>query len=160
MANILLTGSTGMVGKGVLFECIKSNRIKSVTLINRTTVGLQDPKIKEIILQDFSEIGTIKEQLENINACFHCMGVSSMGLSEEQYSKLTFGTTKTLADICFEMNPKMTFNYVSGTGTYSTEKGSQMWARVKGKTENYILNKGFNKNSSKVGETDEQGPKG
>ena len=145
MANVLITGATGMVGKGILLECIKSPSIHSITLINRSPIEIQDPKIKEIILSDFMEINTVKNQLENINGCFHCMGVSAMGLSEEQYSKLTFDITKKLADICFDHNPKMTFNYVSGSGTDSTEKGKIMWARVKGKTENYVLSKGFDK---------------
>jgi len=87
------------------------------------------------------EIDTIKNQIKNIDACFHCMGVSAMSLGEEQYSKLTFDITKKLADLCFELNPNMTFIYVSGTGTDITEKGGQMRARVKGKTENYILEK-------------------
>ncbi len=134
-----------MVGKGVLLECIKSPSIRSVTLIARSTVGVQDPKIKEIILPDFMEIDSVKNQLKDIDACFHCMGVSSMGMSEEKYTQLTFEITKKLADMCFELNPDMTFNYVSGTGTDSSEKGRIMWARVKGKTENYILSRGFQK---------------
>ena len=134
-----------MVGKGVLLECIKSPSIRSVTLIARSPVGVQDPKIKEILLPDFMEIDSVKNQLKDIDACFHCMGVSSMGMSEEKYTQLTFEITKKLADMCFELNPDMTFNYVSGTGTDSSEKGRIMWARVKGKTENYILSRGFQK---------------
>jgi len=145
MSNVLITGSTGMIGKGILLECIKSPLIKSIILINRSPLDIQNPKINEIILQDFLEIDSIKNQIKNIDACFHCMGVSAMGLSEEQYSKLTFDITKKLADLCFDLNPNMTFIYVSGAGTDSTEKGRQMWARVKGKTENYILAKGFDK---------------
>ena len=134
-----------MIGKGLLLECVKSPLIKSIILINRSPVEIQNPKIKEIILADFMEIDSIKNQIKNIDGCFHCMGISAMGLSEEQYSKLTFGITKKLADLCFDLNPNMTFIYVSGRGTDSTEKGRQMWARVKGKTENYILGKGFDK---------------
>jgi uncharacterized protein YbjT (DUF2867 family) len=145
MLNVLITGASGMVGKGVLLECIKSPSIRSVTLIARSPVDVQDPKIKEIILPDFMEIDSVKNQLKDIDACFHCMGVSSMDLSEEKYAQLTFEITKRLADMCFEHNPGMTFNYVSGTGTDSSEKGRIMWARVKGKTENYILSRGFQK---------------
>lgn len=142
---ILITGSTGMIGKGLLLECIKSPLIKSIILINRSPIDIQNPKINEIILKDFMEIDSIKNQIEKIDACFHCMGISAMGLSEMQYSQLTYEITRKLADMCFELNPKATFNYVSGTGTDSTEKSRQMWARVKGKTENYILAKGFDK---------------
>lgn len=145
MSNVLITGSTGMIGKGVLLECIEDPSIKSITLINRSPVDVQDAKIKEILLKDFMELETIAPQLENIDACFHCMGVSSVGLNEEQFSKLTFDITKKLADVCYAHNPDMVFNYVSGTGTDSSEKGRTMWARVKGRTENYVLSKGFKK---------------
>jgi len=145
MFRILLTGSTGMVGKGVLFECIKNTRIETIVLLNRSARTIDHPKIEEILLDDFMQIETIKDTIGHIDACFHCMGVSSFGLSEEEFSKITFDITKKLADVCFELNPKITFNYVSGAGTDSTEKGRVMWARVKGKTENYILAKGFEK---------------
>ena len=97
----------------------------------------------EVLLKDFEKIDQVKEHLQGFDACFHCMGVSSAGKSEEQYHKLTFDITKSLVDACYEVNPTMVFTYVSGAGTDSTEKGNTMWARVKGKTENYILNKGF-----------------
>jgi nucleoside-diphosphate-sugar epimerase len=145
MSNVLITGASGMIGKGVLLECIKIPLIKSITLINRSPIDVQNPKIREIILQDFMEIDSIKNQLQDIDACFHCMGVSAMGMNEMQYTRLTFDITKKLADACFELNPKMTFNYVSGAGTDRSEKGRQMWARIKGKTENYILARGFAK---------------
>jgi nucleoside-diphosphate-sugar epimerase len=142
---VLITGSTGMIGKGLVLECIKSPVIKSIILINRSPIDIHDPKIKEIILMDFMEIDSVTDQVGKIDACFHCMGISAMGLKEVQYSKFTFEITKKLADVCFELNPKACFIYVSGTGTDSTEKSRQMWARVKGKTENYILAKGFDK---------------
>lgn len=143
MSHILITGSTGMVGKGVLLECLENPRIKSITLVNRSPVDIQDPRVKEIILKDFLEIGSISSQLDHLDGCFHCMGVSALGMSEEEYTKLTFDVSRKLSDMCFDLNPKMTFNYVSGLGTDSSEKGRQMWARVKGRTENYILAKGF-----------------
>ncbi len=145
MANVLITGSTGMIGKGVLLECLEDPGIKSVTLINRSPINIEDAKINEVLLKDFEELETIHDQIGHIDACFHCMGVSALGMSEEDYSKLTFEVTKKLADVCYEVNPNMTFNYVSGTGTDSSEKGSTMWARVKGRTENYVLAKGFAK---------------
>lgn len=143
MKNIIITGTTGKVGKAALLECLDSSKIASVLIINRQTLGMQHPKLKEVLLKDFSQISTIKENLKGYDACFHCMGISAIGLSEEQYAKVTFEYTKNLVDILFEVNPQMIVNSVSGKGTDSTEKGNIMWARVKGKTENYILNKGF-----------------
>ncbi|HCX24581.1 MAG: epimerase [Flammeovirgaceae bacterium] len=145
MANVLITGSTGMIGKGILLECIDDASIETIVLLNRNPIDVKSGKIKEVLLKDFTQIESVKDQLGLIDACFHCMGVSALGLSEEEYSKLTFDVTKALVDICFEINPNMTFNYVSGQGTDSSEKGRQMWARVKGKTENYMLAKGFSK---------------
>ena len=145
MASVLITGSTGMVGKGVLLECLADSSIDQVILLNRSPIDIADNKIKEIITKDFTSLEGIKTQIENLDACFHCMGVSAVGLSEEQYHKLTYDVTRALADLCYAINPEMTFNYVSGEGTDSSEKGRVMWARVKGKAENYILNKGFAK---------------
>ncbi len=141
--KVIITGSTGMVGKSVLLECLESNQIDQVLLINRSTVGVQHPKIREILLKDFSAVNAEKENLKGYDACFHCMGVSALGMSEEDYTRITYTYTKALADLLFELNPEMVFNYVSGVGTDSSEKGSSMWARVKGKTENYILGLGF-----------------
>lgn len=145
MAKVIITGSTGMVGKGVLLECLENPEISEVILINRSPIDIQNPKIKEVILKDFMQLESIKADLDTPDACFHIMGVSAIGLSEEEYSHLTFDISKELADCCFDINPAMTFIYVSGTGTDSSEKGKIMWARVKGKTENYILAKGFGK---------------
>ena len=145
MANVLVTGSTGMIGKGVLLECIDDPSIKSITLINRSSINIESEKIKEVILKDFTTLETVKDQLGTLDACFHCMGVSAVGMSEEAYSKLTLDVTKKLANVCYDINAGMTFNYVSGTGTDSSEKGRIMWARVKGKAENYVLAKGFGK---------------
>lgn len=139
----IITGTTGMVGKGVLLECLDSTEVMEVLLINRRPLGLKHSKIKEIILEDFSQLESIEEQLQGYDACFHCMGVSAVGLSEEKYREITFGVTKLLADILYKASPELIFNYVSGAGTDETEKGRMMWARVKGATENYVLNKGF-----------------
>ncbi|OHX68218.1 NAD-dependent epimerase/dehydratase family protein [Flammeovirga pacifica] len=141
--KVIITGSTGMVGKGVLLECLEDNRISEILIINRSTLNLDHPKLKEVLIKDFSEVEAIKDQLIGYDAIFYCMGISVVGLSEEEYSKITFGNTKAFADTLHQLNPNMVFNYVSGTGTDETEKGNSMWARVKGKTENMILNKGF-----------------
>jgi len=141
--NVIITGSTGMVGKSVLLECIEHPSIDKILLINRSALKFDHPKVDEVLLADFTQMHTIKDQLKNYDACFHCMGISSVGKSEEVFTEITFDLTQKLADILYELNENMVFNYVSGTNTDSTEKGKTMWARVKGKTENYILNKGF-----------------
>lgn len=141
--KVIITGSTGMVGKGVLLECLDSAKISKVLIINRNTLGMQHAKLKEILLKDFNRIATIAHELKGYDACFYCMGISVVGMSEETYNNIIFNMTKSFVDVLFEINPKMIFNYVSGNGTDSTEKGNSMWARVKGKTENYLLNKGF-----------------
>jgi len=143
MNKVIITGSTGMVGQGVLLECLDSTKIEKVLVINRNSLDMQHPKLDEVLLKDFQQIDNEKEKLKGYDACFHCMGVSSVGKTEEQYHELTFDISKSLVDVCYEVNPSMVFNYVSGEGTDSSEKGNTMWARVKGKTENYILNKGF-----------------
>lgn len=141
--NVIITGSTGMVGKAVLLEALEDERIEKVLIINRNPLGLSHPKLQEIILKDFAKVETIEENLSNYDACFYCMGVSVIGLNEEKYTEITFSITKAFAELLYKLNPEMVFNYVSGTGTDSSEKGSSMWARVKGKTENMVLNQGF-----------------
>ena len=141
--KVIITGATGMVGKGVLLECLDSPLITHVLLVNRSPIGMTHPKLAEVLLNDFTQIDTLKSQLQGYDACFFCMGVSSIGMNEDTFTRLTFDTAKAFADTLYEQNPKMVFTYVSGTGTDSSEKGSVMWARVKGKTENWILNKGF-----------------
>jgi uncharacterized protein YbjT (DUF2867 family) len=139
----IITGATGMVGKGVLLECLDSPDVESVLVLARKQTGLKHEKLKEIILQDFYDLSTIEQDLIGYNACFFCLGVSAFGLNEEQYTKITYTLTLNLAEILLRYNPDMVFNYVSGEGTDSSEKGKSMWARVKGKTENAILNLGF-----------------
>lgn len=143
MKSVIITGSTGMVGKGVLLECLDSPKIDKVLIVNRSSLRIEHPKLNEVLLSDFTDITTLKEQLKNYDGCFYCMGVSVVGLNEEKYSAITFDMAKAFADVLHSLNPHMIFNYVSGSGTDSSEKGRSMWARVKGKTENYILNKGF-----------------
>lgn len=141
--KVIITGSTGMVGKGVLLECIDDNRVQEILIINRNSLEISNPKVKEIIHTDFLDFSAIADQLKSYDTCFHCMGVSSAGMKEETYYELTYTVSEALATTLYELNPEMIFNYVSGTGTDSTEKGKTMWARVKGKTENMILNMGF-----------------
>ena len=139
----VITGATGMVGEGVLHECLKHPDVESVLLINRRTANVQHPKLKEIIHNNFYDLSSVEDQLSGYNACYFCLGTTSVGKSREEYSRITFDLTKTFADTLVKHNPEMTFCYISGSGTDSTEKGKIMWARVKGKTENYILNAGF-----------------
>jgi nucleoside-diphosphate-sugar epimerase len=139
----IITGSTGMLGKGVLLECIDDPTVEQVLLINRKHLDISHPKVKEVIHKDFRDFSAIKEQLKDYDACFHCMGVSSAGMSEEKFTEITYTMSKALATVLYSLNPNMVFNYVSGAGTVSAEKSNTMWARVKGKTENMILDMGF-----------------
>ncbi|GAB3655772.1 epimerase [Echinicola sediminis] len=140
--KVIITGATGMIGKGVLLECLDQDNITEVLSISRRSLGIKHPKIKELLHGDFSEFDSVSHQLEGYDACYACMGVSSAGMKEEEYTRLTYGYTMALARTLFQINPHMTFIYVSGQGTDSTESGS-MWARVKGKTENDLLKLGF-----------------
>jgi uncharacterized protein YbjT (DUF2867 family) len=141
--KVIITGSTGMVGKGVLLECIDSPDIDQILVINRSPVGIIHPKVKEIIHKDFFDWSAIRQQLGGYDACFFCMGVSSVGMKEPDYKRMTYDLTLGLARELLQLNPNLTFCYVSGAGTDSTEKGRSMWARVKGKTENDLLALGF-----------------
>jgi len=144
MKKVIITGATGMVGKGVLLECLDHPEIKEVLSIGRNPLGMKHPKLKELIHADFSNFSEFHSQLYGYNGCFFCLGISAAGLKEEQYQRITYEYTMALAQTLVEINPQMTFNYVSGQGTDSTEKGRMMWARVKGKTENDLLKLGFN----------------
>lgn len=132
-----------MVGRSTLNECLKSDNVSEVLIVNRRQLDVTHPKLKELIHKDFLDFSQVAENFEGYDACFHCMGVSSVGKNEEEFTKFTFDITKSLADACHQANPQMVMNYVSGVNTDSTEEGNTMWARVKGRTENYILHKGF-----------------
>ena len=132
-----------MVGKGVLLECLDSQNVEAALIINRSSLGMNHPKLKEVLLKDFADVESIKSELAGYDACFYCMGVSAVGMSEEKYTHLTYDYAKAFADVLYDLNPNLVFIYVSGTGTDSSEKGRVMWARVKGRTENMVLNKGF-----------------
>jgi uncharacterized protein YbjT (DUF2867 family) len=135
----IITGATGMVGEGVLHVCLQDPRISSVLIINRKPLGLQHPKLKEVIHADFFDLSAIEGDLIGYNACFFCLGVSSVGMKEDAYYRLTHTLTLHVATTLARLNTDMTFCYISGAGTDSTEKGRSMWARVKGKTENDVM---------------------
>ncbi len=143
--NAIVTGATGMVGEGVLHECLLSNHVAEVLVVGRKSCGIVHPKLKEIILKDFFDLTSIQDQLHGYNACFFCLGVSSVGFKEAAYYKFTYTLTMNFARIAAANNTDMDFCYVSGTGTDSTEKGRSMWARVKGKTENDLIKLPFKK---------------
>ncbi len=135
----IITGATGMVGEGVLHECLLHRDVEAVLSISRKTCGMRHAKLKEILHQDFSDFSGIEGELSGYNAGFFCMGVTSLGKSEVRYQHLTYDLTMALARPLARLNPDMTVCYVSGMGTDSSEKGRIMWARVKGKTENDLM---------------------
>lgn len=137
--NAIVTGATGMVGEGVLHECLLHPDVVSVLVINRKPGGVKHEKLKEIIHKDFFELSSIESQIAGYNACYFCAGVSSIGKKEDEYKHITYDLTLNFANTLLKHNPDLTFCYVSGSGTDSTEKGRTMWARVKGKTENDLL---------------------
>jgi uncharacterized protein YbjT (DUF2867 family) len=137
--NVIITGATGMVGEGVLQECIKNEQVGKILLVNRKPSGVSDPKVTELLHRDFNDISSVIDKLTGYDACYFCAGVSSIGLKEEAYYALTYTLTLNFAKQLAAANPGMTFCYVSGAGTDSTEKGRLMWARVKGKTENDLV---------------------
>jgi hypothetical protein len=134
--KIILTGSTGMVGEGVLLECLENPLVESILVVNRRECGYTHPKLKEIIHSDFFDLSPIEHELSGYNACFFCLGVSSIGMNEEDYTKMTYTLTLNFAKTLEKQNSDLSFSYISGKATDSSEKGKSMWARVKGKTEN------------------------
>jgi uncharacterized protein YbjT (DUF2867 family) len=141
--KVILFGATGMVGQGCLRECLLDAEVKSVLAIGRRPTGQHHPKLREIRHDNFLDYSAIETQLAGFDACFFCLGVSSLGLDEERYRHLTYDITLAAASTLAKLNPQMVFIYVTGRGTDSTEQGRQMWARVKGKTENDLLKLSF-----------------
>jgi uncharacterized protein YbjT (DUF2867 family) len=135
----IITGATGMVGEGVLFECLNHPDVEQVLVINRKPGGVSHPKLHEIIHVDFFNLSPIEQQLIGFNACFFCLGVSSVGISKEEYKHITYDLTLNMAQQLAKLNPEMTFCYVTGAGTDSSEQGRIAWARVKGATENALI---------------------
>lgn len=141
----ILTGATGMVGEGVLMECLLHPDVEKVLVLGRRPCGISHPKLSEIIHSDFHNITPIAEQLKGYNACFFCLGVSSVGMDKERYYTLTYSLTIHIACTLADLNSDMVFCYVSGAGTDSTEKGKLQWARVKGRVENDLMKLPFHK---------------
>jgi len=141
----IITGATGMVGEGVLHECLQHNDVEDVLVVGRRSCDMVHLKLKEIIVPDFFNLAAIENRITGYNACFFCLGVSSIGMKEPEYHKLTYDLTTNFAKALVHPNPGMIFCYISGAGTDSSEKGRMMWARVKGKTENDLMKLPFKK---------------
>jgi uncharacterized protein YbjT (DUF2867 family) len=141
--KVIITGATGMVGEGVLLECLEHPAIEQVLIVNRKPYGAKHPKLKECVIPDFLDLDGFASELAGYDACFYCAGVSSAGMSESEYSHITYDITIHFAQTLASLNPQMVFVYVSGSLTDSSEKGRIMWARVKGKTENALMKCGF-----------------
>jgi uncharacterized protein YbjT (DUF2867 family) len=134
--RILLFGATGMIGQGVLRECLLDERVTEIVSVSRSSLGKQDPKLSEILLPDLSALADVKERLSDFDACFFCLGITSVGMSETDYTHVTYGLTVTIATALAPHNPDMTFIYVTGAGTSGDSR--QMWARVKARTEDAL----------------------
>jgi hypothetical protein len=141
--RVIITGVTGMVGEGVLHECLLSPDVEKILVVSRRPSGVSHPKLTEIIHSDFFDLTSIQSSLAGYNACFFCLGVSSVGMKKPVYEKMTYDLTLNFAKTLASVNNDMQFCYVSGAGTDSTEKGRSNWARVKGKTENDLQKLGF-----------------
>jgi uncharacterized protein YbjT (DUF2867 family) len=135
----ILFGATGMVGQGVLQECLRSRDVKSILSIGRRETGRQDPKLREIVHRDFTDFSAVEGELSGCDACFFCLGVSSLGMKEADYRRVTYDYALSVARTLARQSPNMTFIYVSGAGTDSSGRSATMWARVKGQTENAIF---------------------
>jgi uncharacterized protein YbjT (DUF2867 family) len=141
--KVVIFGATGMVGKGVLLECLDDPDVESVLCLVRGPTGITHEKLEEIEHEDFHDYSSVEDRLAGLDACFFCLGVSAAGMSEERYTRLTYDLTLAAARTLVRLNPQMVFTYVSGAGTDSSETGRSMWARVKGRTENALLGLGF-----------------
>jgi len=141
--RVMITGASGMVGEGVLHECLNSQLVKEVLVLGRRSCGIAHPKLKELLHSNFHDLTPVADQLSGYDACFFCAGVSSVGKKEEEFYHLTYQLTLHVAETLAKQNSNMTFCYVSGAGTDSSEKGRLMWARVKGKTENDLMKLSF-----------------
>ena len=136
--KVIITGATGMVGEGVLLECLENRNIEQVLIVNRRHYEISHPKLKELLVPNFMDLTKVTNQLTGYDACFYCAGISSAGMKEADYHYITHDITLHFAQTLAHLNPGMVFTFVSGLYTDSTEKGSIMWARVKGKTENAL----------------------
>ena len=137
--RVIITGATGMVGEGVLLECLSNPAVERVLVLTRKPTGRSHPKMTELLVPDLANLSAVESQLTGYNACFFCAGISAVGVSKEEYERITHDLTLAVAQTLLRLNPALTFSYVSGAGTDSTEKSGQHWARVKGRTENELL---------------------
>lgn len=137
--KVIITGATGMVGEGVLLECLQNPAVKQVLMVNRKPSPLSHPKLEALIVSDFMKLEQYADVLAGYDACFYCAGISSIGMNEADYTHITYDTTLAFAKVLAAINPNMVFTFVSGSHTDSSEKGRIMWARVKGRTENALL---------------------
>jgi uncharacterized protein YbjT (DUF2867 family) len=137
--DVILFGASGMVGQGILRECLLSSDVDRVLSIGRTVTGQQHPKLRELVRADLYDYSGFESDLAGYDACFFCLGTSAAGKTEAEYRRVTYDLTVAAATTLARLNPRMTFIYVSGSGTDSTEQGRVMWARVKGATENALL---------------------
>ncbi|PCE22456.1 epimerase [Paraburkholderia acidicola] len=136
--KVVIFGATGMVGQGVLRECLRDADVTKVLTIGRAATGQLDPRLHELVRSDLTQYAGLDDELSGYDACFFCLGVSSVGMKEGDYSRITYDLTLAAASVLARLNPAMTFVYVSGSGTDSSEQGRVMWARVKGRTENAL----------------------
>ena len=143
--KVIITGATGMVGEGVLLVCLENPTISNVLIINRRSLGITHPKLKEIIHEDFHDLSPVAEQLAGYDACFFCLGVSSVGMKMDKYRRVTYDLTMHFGETVSRLNRDIVFIYVAGAGTDGTEKGKIEWARIKGKTENDLRKLPFKK---------------
>ena len=141
--NVILFGATGMVGQGVLRECLLDPDVLQVKTIGRSVTGVQNPKLRELVHRDMTDYRAIEAELTGFDACFFCLGIASAGMTEVDYTRITHDIAVAAAETLARLNPQMTFVFVSGAGADSSEKGRLMWARIKGKTENAILRMPF-----------------
>jgi uncharacterized protein YbjT (DUF2867 family) len=137
--NVLILGATGMVGQGVLRECLLDDGVTRVVTLGRTSTGQSHAKLHDVVYRDLMNLAPVEDQLRDLDACFYCLGASAAGLDEAEYARINYDLTLAVAETLVRLDPGMTFVYVSGTGTDSTERGRTMWARVKGRTENALL---------------------
>jgi len=137
--RVLIFGATGMIGRGVLLECLRDSEVDLVVTLGRQPAGILDGKLREITHHNFNDYSAMEESLSGFDACFYCLGVSSVGMTETDYSRVTFTYTLAVAEPFSRLNPSARFIFISGVGTDSSEKGRVMWARVKGRTENALL---------------------
>lgn len=141
--KVIIAGATGMVGKGCLLECMDNPLVESILIVNRKSLGLFHPKVKEVLVQDFNDLSSVREKLAGYNTCFYAIGVTSAGMKEAAYTRVIHDLTIVFAKEVLAANPDITFCFVSGAGTDSSEQSNTMWARVKGKTENALMAMGF-----------------